>query len=119
MKRRKGLARAANGEALGTVFARGFVVTALLEAVQNRPHDTGRLLRRALQGGVALAAGTAAAASVARRDYAPALAAVALGAAVIAAAEFLTDPSLVVSQETDRGPQDQEMEEASAPAGGV
>ncbi|WP_333824570.1 hypothetical protein [Pinisolibacter sp.] len=117
MKRRK--ARAAGREALGVVFARGFVVTALLEAAQSRPHDGRRLLRRALQGGAALAAGTSAAASLGRRDYLPALAAVAVGAATIAAAEILTDPTLFASQETERGPQDQEVEEAAAPAEGV
>lgn len=117
MKRRK--VRAAGREALGVVFARGFVVTALLEAAQSRPHDGRRLLRRALQGGAALAAGTSAAASLGRRDYLPALTAVALGAATIAAAEILTDPTLFASQETGRGPQEQEVEEAATPDEGL
>ncbi len=119
MSRRKALARATDREAIGTVFARGFLMTALLEATQSRPYDGRRLLRRALQGGAALAAGTSAAASLARRDYLPALAAVALGAAGMVAAEVLTDPALITSQETDRGPQEQEVEEAAAPAGGI
>lgn len=119
MKRRKALAHAAKREAIGTVFARGFLVTALLEATQGRPRDSRRLLRRALQGGAALAAGTSATASLARCDYLPALGAVALGAAAMTAAEVLFDPSLITSQETDRGPQDQEMEEAAAQAEGL
>lgn len=117
MRRRE--ARTAGREAIGTVFARGFVVTALLEAAQSRPRDGRRLLRRAVQGGAALAAGTSAAAALARRDHLPALAAVVLGAAAIAVAEILTDPTLVASQETDRGPQDQEVEEAATPTGGL
>jgi len=119
MKRRKALVRAAKREAIGTVFARGFLVTALLEATQSRPHDPHRLLKRALQGGAALAAGTSAATSLARRDYLPALGAVALGAAAMAAAEILTDPSRITAQETDRGPQDQEVEEAAAQTEGL
>lgn len=118
MKRRKALTRVAGREAIGTVFARGFVVTALLEAAQSR-HDGRRLLRRSLQGGAALAAGTSAAAALARRDYGPAFVAVAIGAAAMAAAEILTDPKLIATLETDRGPQEQEMEEAAAPDEGL
>ena len=35
------------------------------------------------------------------------------------APEIFTDRTLVASQETDRGPQDQDVEKAAAPAGGL
>lgn len=73
-------------------FVQGFVATGLLAAIQNqpgRPTLDRRALRLALQGGTALAAGTAAAQSWQRRDPARALVAVALGAAGLAAIEHL------------------------------
>lgn len=88
-KRRK----AAAPDALPYVFARGFIATALLTAVQDRSPvtDRRRLLCRATQGGAALAAGTLAAEALARRRYGIALAAAAVGAAAVLAAEQLLD----------------------------
>lgn len=81
-----------------TVFARGFLVTGLLVALQGRrepgamPPPRRKVLRHALQGGAALAAGTVAAEALRRRDYGLALAAVAAGAAGVVAAEYLLNP---------------------------
>ncbi|MGF7174797.1 hypothetical protein [Azospirillum doebereinerae] len=87
-KRRK----AARPDALAYVFARGFVATALLTAVQDRSTATPRrVLHRAIQGGAALAAGTAAADALAQRRYGIALAAATVGAAAVLAAENLLD----------------------------
>lgn len=93
MKKRKTEKRGAKGDrdaaALTTDFTRGFVATALLSALQDRgarpaaPLDAGRALRHALQGGVALAAGSAVAGAVQRRDYVLALTAVAVGAGAV------------------------------------
>ncbi|CAO3432946.1 hypothetical protein [Azospirillum doebereinerae] len=85
-KRRK----PASPDVLPTVFARGFIATALLTAVQDRSAPAGRrVLCRATQGGAALAAGTLAADALARRRYGIALAAAAVGAAAVLAAEHL------------------------------
>lgn len=74
------------------VFVRGFIATALLSALQGRgeasaPPPWRKILRHGLQGGAALTAGTRAAESIARRDYATGAAAVMAGAAAIVAAE--------------------------------
>ncbi|PKU24717.1 hypothetical protein [Telmatospirillum siberiense] len=85
-------------------FARGFVATALLAAIQKeggeRPRSGRAVLRRAVQGGAALAAGTAVADALRRRRYADALLAAAGGGAGILAAELLLAP---VDQSSDTG----------------
>lgn len=97
MKKRRAGRRGAKGArdaALTTDFTRGFVATGLLAVLQDRGAspaarlDAGRALRHALQGGVALAAGSAAAGAVRRRDYALALGSVAVGAAAVYGIEF-------------------------------
>ncbi len=93
MKRAKaGLRKSGRGgpEAFGTAFARGFVVTGLLTALKGGGRSGRDVLRFALQGGAALAAGTVAAEALGRRDYAVAVAAVAAGAVGIVVAEALT-----------------------------
>lgn len=86
-KRRSSLSPAGIGDA----FARGFVATALLAALQGRdagaPFPWRKVVRHAVQGGAALAAGTAAAHAIGRRDYAIAAAATLAGGAVVMAAE--------------------------------
>lgn len=75
-----------------TVFVQGFVATGLLAAIQNqptRPVADKRALRRALQGGAALAAGTAAAQAWQQRNIGRALTALALGTASVLAVEHL------------------------------
>lgn len=75
--------------AMTTDFTRGFIATGLLSVLQDRGiHparglDARRALRHALQGGAALAAGSAAASAVQRRDYALALGALVVGAAAV------------------------------------
>ncbi len=107
MKRRKGGKRKAGRavtEQASTVFIRGFLVAGLLIAIQNRFQPDRRMLRQSLQGGAALAAGTVAAEAFARRDYARALAAVAVGAAGVVAAEMLLkSDNPITDMENDRG----------------
>lgn len=80
---------------VGVDFTRGFVATGLLSLFQDRDQltigraDAARILRHALQGGVALSAGSAAAEAVRRQDYATAMTALAGGAAGILAIEKL------------------------------
>lgn len=96
MKRRKGKASPVSDAS--AAFARGFVATALLVALQGRgeaavpPATARRVLRHALQGGAALAAGTVAADALPRRDYGLALTAVAAGVAGVVVAEYLLNP---------------------------
>jgi hypothetical protein len=95
---KRGAAGAATGE-LPRAFARGFVATALLATLQDRPARgaaplPGRsILRHAIQGGTALAAGSVAADALLRRDYVLALAAATAGAAGVLAAEYLLNPA--------------------------
>lgn len=78
-----------------SAFARGFLVTGLLVALQDRNQSGAarppgrKVLRHALQGGGALAAGTVAAEALLRRNYGLAVAAVAVGAAGVVAAGYL------------------------------
>lgn len=87
--------RKAAGSALLADFTRGFVATGLLSVIQDRsvktalPLDRRRALRHALQGGAALAAGSAAAQALQNQDAPTALSAVAGGAAAILAVEYL------------------------------
>lgn len=75
-------------------FVRGFVATGLLAALQEggapRTVDARAALRSALQGGVALAAGSSAADALQRRNYNGAVLAVASGAAGMVAIDYLT-----------------------------
>lgn len=100
MKKGKNKARSAAALApveLAGNFARGLVATGLLAAIQNRwSHGkpaNHKVLRLALQGGAALAAGIATAESLRRGDYARALIAVAGGAVSVAATEMLLNPT--------------------------
>jgi hypothetical protein len=75
-------------------FVRGMLVTGMLMALQDRKAgkpDGHRVLRHAVQGGAALAAGTVAAEALMRRDYKLAAMAVAAGTAGVIAAEHLID----------------------------
>lgn len=92
----------APGRSAAGAFVQGFVANGLLAALQHqtgRPALDRRTLRRALQGGAALAAGTAAARAWQRQDLARALTAVALGAAGVAAIEHLIKDT----KESDNG----------------
>lgn len=94
MKRRK--LRALPATVVIADFARGFVATALLSAIQKddvgMPRPGRAVLRRALQGGAALAAGTAAVEALRQRRYAEALLAAAGGGVGVLAAELLLTP---------------------------
>jgi len=74
-------------------FVRGFVATGLLAALQKEagaaPADTRATLRRALQGGAALAAGCSAADAWQRGNYSGAVVAAASGAAGVVAIDYL------------------------------
>lgn len=86
---------------LGAGFARGFVATALLAAVQDRAARAGRrgepqrVLRLALQGGVALAAGSMAAHALQARNRTLALAAVAVGGVGVLVIEQLLQDTTI------------------------
>lgn len=98
---KKGKNKASSATALAPVelagnFTRGLVATGLLAAIQNRWSQgkpaNHKVLRLALQGGAALAAGIATAESLRRGDYTRALIALAGGAVGVAAAEMLLNP---------------------------
>ncbi|PWC44241.1 hypothetical protein [Azospirillum sp. TSO22-1] len=92
--KRRAATALAPGEIAGN-FTRGVVATALLTAVQERwaagtaPPSRRKVVRYALQGGTALAAGAAAADALRARDYATALLAVAAGSAGVLVVEHL------------------------------
>ncbi len=81
-------------------FAKGFVTTALVAGLQDRrespnaPRPARKILRHAVQGGIALASATvvADALRLRPRHYGVALTAVAAGAAGVIAAECLLSP---------------------------
>ncbi len=83
------------GSEVSANFVRGFVATGLLSIRQDRFQpgapvpDRRRILRHALQGGAALAAGSAAADSLQRHEYQTALAAVVGGAVGLIAIDYL------------------------------
>lgn len=83
------------GSEISAKFVRGFVATGLLSMLQDRfqpgaqVRDRRKILRRALQGGAALAAGSAAADAVRRHEYQTALAAVVGGAVGLIAIDYL------------------------------
>lgn len=92
MKKRKAIAVPA--EKVPTIFLRGALVTGLLAALQDRfepgaARPGRKVLRHALQGGAALAAGSVAADALSRRDWGLALTAVAAGTVGVLAAESL------------------------------
>lgn len=101
MKKRKAnvLARPLAAAELASNFTRGLVAAGLLSAIQDRwtvdKLPSRKILRQALQGGVALAAGVATAESLRKQDYLGALAALAGGAVGVIALEKLlvTEPS--------------------------
>jgi len=74
-------------------FTRGMVAAGLLTAIQDRGNvgrpPSRKIVRQALQGGVALAAGVATAESLREQDYLGALAAFAGGAVGVMALESL------------------------------
>jgi len=79
-------------------FTRGMVAAGLLTAVQERwagglPPPGRKILRYALQGGAALAAGAAAAEAVRSRNLAGSVLAVAAGVAGVVAIEHLLNPA--------------------------
>lgn len=92
-----------------TDFVRGFVSSGLLCALQSqgkkaaKPAGGREVLRRALQGGTALAAGTAAVTALQRRHYSGALLAVAGGAAGLIAIEYLLHEQACNDKEKDDG----------------
>lgn len=88
----------------GGVFVRGAVTAACLSAFQDcrlpaSMQEGKRVLRHALQGGTALAAGTHAAAAWCQRDYTRVLLAVATGAASVLLIEQLLRNTQQPSQE--------------------
>lgn len=88
----------------GEQFLRGLVATACISAFQDvgKPaskKNLKRVLRHALQGGTALAAGSHAAIALGRRDWAGALLATAAGAAGVLAIEQLLRESAPNEQE--------------------
>lgn len=75
-------------------FVKGFIATACIAAVQDRTAPLSRadlkdVVRRALQGGTALAAGTQVAVAVRQQDFTRALIAGAAGAAAVLLIERL------------------------------
>lgn len=99
------------GETPAEIFARGFIAAGLPAAVQGRrePADYRKILRHAVQGGAALAAGVFAARALARRRYGLALGVAAVGAAGVWAAEALLQSARAehserfVDKETESG----------------
>ncbi|MFT3717441.1 hypothetical protein [Pseudorhodoferax sp.] len=97
--------------ASGAAFAQGFVAAGCLSAFQDRqtllsspsPVELKRVLRHALQGGAALAAGTRAAAAFQQQDYARMLVATAAGAAGVLIIERLLRDAAQAEQENQDG----------------
>lgn len=104
--------RAASAGEVSTTFVRGAIATGLLSAIQREtgaPPRAGRaVLRHALQGGAALAAGTVAAEALRRGRMAEALIAAAGGAAGMVAIEILLN-SQVDDTEMNLGKEEQEQ----------
>ncbi|KON80704.2 hypothetical protein PA01_02790 [Azoarcus sp. PA01] len=95
MKRRLRAYPGPVAERASTNFVRGFVATGLLAALPSAaasamaPNAGKAILRQALQGGIALAAGGTAAGAMQRRDYRTAIVAVGGGAAAVIAVDYL------------------------------
>lgn len=85
---------AAAWEGVPNHFVRGFVAAGLLSLLQNEgaltPHDRKRALRRATQGGCAVAAGMACANALEQGHYISATVALAVGAAGITIANQIS-----------------------------
>ena len=96
-----------DAEKVPATFARGFIATALLDGLRNPAGSaalSGRVvLKHALQGGCALAAGTVAAQALWRRKFAFASAATAVGAVGILMAEALLSTHHQDDKEKGRG----------------
>lgn len=108
-RKRRAVAVPAPG-AVAATFTRGMVASGLIAALQDRaaagagPPPGRKVLRYALQGGVALAAGSAAADALRQRDVTGAVLAVAAGAAGMLIAEHLLNPAQhPTHEEKDRG----------------
>lgn len=103
MKRKRRAAPALDEAA--PAFIRGALVTGMLVALQDRQTakpEGRKVLRHAIQGGTALAAGTVAAEALMRRDYKLAAMAVAAGAAgLIAAGQLFNDQENGLGQEEE------------------
>ena len=100
-------------------FVRGFVATGLLAALQEpagrtTPAARRAVLKQALQGGTALAAGCAAAEAWQRQDLRGVLVAVAGGAAGLAAIDYLARKSARRSNEKRENHLGQEEAQESA-----
>jgi hypothetical protein len=95
MKKRKAKApgRPVAPAEVASNFTRGMVATGLLSAFQDRwtvgKPPSRKVVRQALQGGIALAAGCATAESMRGQDYFAAVAALALGTLGVVALETL------------------------------
>ncbi|MHB1375569.1 MAG: hypothetical protein ACYC5W_12040 [Thauera sp.] len=90
--------------ALGGSFVQGFVAAGCVSAFQDRPStacpaDLKRVLRHALQGGTALAAGSHAAMALRQQDYTRVLVAAAAGAAGVLLIERLLRDAAQARQE--------------------
>lgn len=83
------------GAEISNQFLRGFLTTGLLSAAarQHGVKDRKAMLRHALQGGTALAAGVAAANAIQRGEFGRALLATALGVTGLAAIEYSLNES--------------------------
>lgn len=106
MKNRQKRRVASVGE-VSTTFARGAIAAGLLSAIQRETGAAPRVgrvvLRHALQGGAALAAGTIAAEAIRRGRMGEAMIAAAGGAASMVAIEFLLNPQADDDKETNLG----------------
>ncbi|TJZ79181.1 hypothetical protein [Chitiniphilus eburneus] len=98
MKRPQSIRGAGPGDQLTNQFVRGATAAGLLLAMQP-PRASGKaVLRHALRGGTALAAGVATANAVQRRAYGEALLSVALGAAGLAAIDYVLNQQCLISE---------------------
>ncbi|GAB3467592.1 hypothetical protein [Azotobacter salinestris] len=92
---------------MSTEFTRAFVATACLSAFQGgarpqSPTQLRKVLRQALQGGTAFAAGSRAATAVRQGDYSSALVAAALGAGgVLLLEQLLRDAARLDKEKQD------------------
>ncbi|OGB31785.1 MAG: hypothetical protein A3F78_07530 [Burkholderiales bacterium RIFCSPLOWO2_12_FULL_61_40] len=107
-KARKQERLALQGAGLGEDFVRGFVSTALLAGLKE--HQPSRLLRVALQGGIALAAASAAARATTRRSIPSALGAALVGYASMQLVEQIA-PVLPASDANASNPSNMKEQE--------
>lgn len=99
---------------VGKAFVRGVVATALLAGLEGLPDGRRGLsrngMRRAIKGGVAVAAGTAVAESLQERDYSGTVLALVAGAAGIVLTDRHLGPDQAREQDQDIG-KEQEIQE--------